>query len=218
MYKLALIILFVLFLMPMQITAQDERCQPDLSSVIELLSSAQELLDTGNIDAAVENISEARRVLQLQEALCLDFAPDDAGSSRTNPVPFGQTQSIDLRGEPVQITMLNFTDKANDLVQEMHNRNDPPSDGMRYVVVELNFFCDRLPSESCEFRRSHYKMVGSDGVVHEYSTTYDRGFIDNIEVFGGSEAIISRPFEVGIDETELIFFNDRGDRIFFATE
>jgi hypothetical protein len=206
------------FLLPTWIMADETGCQPDISQANHWLTEAQELLDAGDVDSALGKISEARRALQMQEARCRDFAPENAGSSRTNPVQFGQTQSVDLRGVPIQITLLDFVDNANDLVLERNSRNAPPSDGMRYVVVEFNFFCDRPLPDSCEFRKSQYSLVGSRGIVYEQEFGYDREFIDNLEIFGGSEVVISRPFQVGIDETDFVFFNDRGGRVYFATE
>lgn len=198
--------------------AQDEACEPDLSRATELLGEAQAALGADSLDTALELIAEARSNLELIEASCIDFAAEDAGNSRANPVPVGQRQHFRIFDDvnaSIQIT--GYIDNANGVVDEADQNNHPPDAGRRYIVVEFNFTCEFDPTQFCEFGLIHYSVVGSKGLVYE-PDSYVNGFTGSAELFGGAQIPVRIVFMVDRDDTDFLLFNAYDEAVFFATQ
>jgi hypothetical protein len=210
-----LVLFALLCVSPLSSSAQAP-CTFDFAAAIDLLEN----------NPTLDQVAEARALIQLQESNCRDYAPDDAGSSRTNPVPFGQRQQVVIDDEfDGSIQIVDFLDDAEAYVLEASSSNEPAPDGARFVVIRFAFACERSPDESCEFNLIYFAAVGDKGIVYDYSSE-DRfdaeniwGIGDDQEIFGGSEIEVEVAFLVDEDDDHLLLFNDLSDtRIFFATE
>jgi hypothetical protein len=201
------------------IAAQSGNCQPDLTSATAWLNDAQTALNNDDLNTAMTAIADARNSLELIEANCTDYAPETAGDSRTNPVSFGQqhhTEISDYFIGSLQITR--YGDNANELVAATDDDNPPPEEGKRYILVEFTIYCEREPSQSCEFRQLNWHIVGSKGIAYERARGID-GFSGEQELFGGAQLPVALVYQVDVAETNFVLFNEHRDtRVFFDLE
>ncbi len=212
------LLLLILSWIPI-IAAQRDNCEPNLTSANAWLNDAQVALDNDDLDTALTAIADARAALELIEANCIDFVPEAAGDSRTNPVPFGQrrhTEVLDFFNGSVQITR--FVDNADELVAAAAFDNPPPREGKRYILVGFTIYCEGEPSQSCDFRQRDWHVVGSKGISYERDASVD-GFSKDVEIFGGAQLPVSLVYMADADETDFVLFNEpRDTRVFFALE
>lgn len=215
-----LCITLAVLLMAAPIRAQDD-CNLDISTVQLLLSEAAVADDA----AALGLISEARAALEQIEGRCRNYAPDSAGDSRLNPVPFGQRQHAVIPRDFIgSIELLEFLPDGEAFVLAANRRNVPAPDGTRYIVFRLNYVCEVSPAESCNFSPTDFSVVGRKGVSYRYNSgsAYDislRGVTDMQEVFGGGEIEVTLMFLVKADDGDFVLFTEYGSpRVFFASE
>lgn len=219
-YKLSLcaLLLFVFF-WTSSTAAQSGNCVPDLTSATAWLNDAQVALNNDDLNTALTAIGDARNALELIEANCTDYAPETAGNSRTNPVPFGQRQHTEILEYFIgSLQITRYVDNANEVVAAADDDNPPPEEGKRYILVEFTVYCEREPSQSCEFRQRAWHVVGSKGIAYEREGSVD-GFSGEQELFGGAQLPVALVYLVEADETDFVLFNEHGDtRVFFALE
>lgn len=199
-------------------------CSPNVTAALASLDAAQSAIGSGDTQAALSAIVEANTALELQIALCRDYAPESVGDSRTNPVPFGQSQYAEISDEfSGSIQIIEYLDDGEAYVLEANDRNDPTPSGARYVVFRLRYACEKPASESCEFSRVYFSIVGDKGVSYRYNSANDydvsiRDIGEDKEVFGGSEIEVDLAFLVEEDDSNFILFTEYGTpRVFFAT-
>lgn len=207
-----LILFTLLCVAPLSLNAQAP-CTFDFAATIALLEN----------NPTLDQVAEARALIQLQEANCRDYAPDDAGSSRTNPVPFGQSQQVEVDEFFGSIQIVEYIDDAQDYVLAANDRNDPAPDGTRYIAFRLRYTCEKPASESCDFIRIYFSVVGNKGVAYDYSSAdnYDiriRDIGEEQEIFGGTTIEVDVAFLVDADDDNFILYTEYGDRVFFASE
>lgn len=215
-------VLLVCLLVAAPVIAQDAACSPDLSPLLETLAQVQEAIDGGDDASARDGLAVARAGLALIASECADYAPDSAGDSRTNPVPFGQRQtvtSVDFDGA-VEILGFRDGDEAESFILEANNRNEPAPDGKRYITIEFRFICERAASESCEYSPVHFSLVGSRGVAYDYNDDNDvRRITDDGEFFGGGEITVTLVFAVNDDDGDFVLYTEYGrPRTYFAVQ
>jgi hypothetical protein len=199
--------------------AQNE-CSFDLTGANEALAVAQASIDASDSEAALSAVSDARAALELQEANCVDYAPEEAGNSRTNPVPFGQRQQAEYSNDFMgSIEMMEYLDDGEDLIMALNRSNDPAPRSKRYVILSFKLFCERDPAESCEYSRVDFSLVGDKGVSYRYDSASIHGLENDAEFFGGAEIIEVVAFLVNSDDDNFVMFTEYGDpRVFFATQ
>jgi hypothetical protein len=153
--------------------------------------------------------------LRLSVEQCETWAPDRAGDSRANPVPVDQRQFIDNGIASIEIK--SYIPEANDIVMEANMYNDEPTEDQRYILVELTYYCELDPAESCEYNPFRLHALGSRGIVHEKIAV---GLLNETEVFGGGQITVQQAWLVGIEETGFQVFTDSPSsaRVFFAVE
>jgi hypothetical protein len=204
---------------------QGGNCQLDLSPAETALKTAQQAIDKGDTDSALRTVGEARNALQLLEAKCADYAPKNAGNSRTNLVPFGQRQHAKMSKEfSGSIQLTNYIDNAADYVQQVSKRNVPAPEGTRYIVFQLKYACEKPTSESCNFSSIFFKAVGDKGLVYDYTSdskhdVHILGVGDRQELFGGTEIEVDLAFLVEAADSNFVLFTEFNDpRVFFASK
>jgi hypothetical protein len=204
---------------------QAASCQLDLSPAVTALQAAQQAIDKGDMDSALHTVGEARNMLQLLEAQCADYAPKNAGNSRTNPVPFGQPQHAKMGKEfSGSIQLIDYIDNAADYVEQAYKRNVPAPEGTRYIVFRLKYACEKPTSESCNFSSIFFKAVGDKGLVYDYTSDSKHdvhivGVGDRQEIFGGTEIEVDLAFLVEAADNNFVLFTEFNDpRVFFASK
>lgn len=187
-------------------------CQPDLSGAIDQLTQAQAAFGEGDTETGIAQLTETRQELELQEAVCINYAPETAGDKRSNPVPLGQRQSFELAtGKKASAEILDYVTNASDLVDE------PAPDGQRYVVIYIRYHCEASVDENCDASVLGFKAVGSRSTLYDPWNGYSA---DRWMLFGGGQADLEATFLVGEDETDIALIKDNGPKgdVFFATE
>lgn len=222
MKRVASLILLGCLLVAVPVIAQDAACSPNLSPLLETLAQVQVAIDGGDDASARDGLAVARAGLALIASECADYAPDSAGDSRTNPVPFGQRQTVTSVDFDGAIEILGYRDgeDAEAFILETNNRNDPAPEGKQYITVEFRFICERPASESCEYSRIHFSLVGSRGVSYTYDDDNDaRPITDETEFFGGSEITATLVFAVNEDDGDFVMFTEYGrPRTYFTVQ
>jgi hypothetical protein len=179
--------------------AQDTVCNPDLAQVTALLAEAQAAIESGDTAGTVSLMADARNMLTLQEAGCVNYAPETSGDKRSNPVPFGERKSFKLSGGgQASLEIVNFIDDANDF-----SRSEI-EDGKRLVAVELMYFCELIPDEQCAVAEYSFNLVGSASI--EYSPHFENSLPDStsFDLYGGGQGPFTVGFLVGEDETNFV--------------
>ncbi len=228
-YRISFSLLILLLIPSMGSFAFDNTqavtCQLDLSSALTAIQTAQQAIDSGDKDTALHTVSEARNILQLLEDKCMNYAPKEAGNSRTNPVPFGQQQHAELGNKfSGSIELVNYIDDAEDYIRQARtdSETDPAPEGTRYIVFRVKYKCEKTTSESCDFSRGYFSTVGDKGLVYDYSSIKSRLIIpigDDKEIFGGAEIEVDIPFLVEVADSNFVLFTDYSSdsRVFFAS-
>ncbi|MGI5836462.1 MAG: hypothetical protein ACOX87_08215 [Chloroflexota bacterium] len=94
------------------------------------------------------------------------------GSSRSNPVPFGQSVTLTQGNKTFEVRVLEVQRDATDLVKEANSLNSPPKDGMAYVAIKMRLSYLKGPADkphktpssgSSLFAQS--RMWGTEGLV-----------------------------------------------------
>lgn len=219
---MSLLVVCLLVVVAAPLSAQDAPCAPDLSPIMETLTQVQQASDAGDEASVRDGLAVARAGLALIEGECLDYAPESAGDSRTNPVPFGEQQSVTSIDFDGSIEILNYRegDEAEAFVLEANRRNEPAPEGKQYITIELRFVCERPASESCEYSRIHFSLVGSRGVSYTYEDSNDaRPITEQTEFFGGSEITATVVFAVNEDDGDFVMFTEYGrPRTYFVVQ
>ncbi|MCI0712743.1 MAG: hypothetical protein L0154_21485 [Chloroflexi bacterium] len=180
--------------------AQDNGCDVEniKSRLSDRLDNAESIMDLWNV----------RAEMGILLARCSE---SEVGASRSNPVPFGETQFLS-NGE-ISITVVNL------LEEEDLSETVTTDENVRLVVVQLEFACNKSEDDTCTYNQYDFSIVGDSGVINS-ETIFTGGFNTSAELFGGSRVQVDRPFHVGVTEEGLLFIWDdsSSNRIFFATE
>jgi hypothetical protein len=180
--------------------AQDDNCD-----IENIKARFNERLENAN---SIQDLWNFRAEMGILLARCSE---SEVGASRSNPVPFGETQFLN-NGE-ISITVLNLLEEV-DLAEAVTTDGD-----QRFVVVELEFTCNKSEDDTCSYSQYDFSIVGDSGVINDETIFYG-DLNTSAELFGGSSVQVDRPFNVGLSEENLLFiWDESGDnRIFFATE
>lgn len=202
------------------VAAQEATCDPNIVPLSELIAQADAALTDGDVDAALELLSQAKGVLEVIEASCVEFAEPGSGESRLNPVPFGQRQRHEiLDSVDASIEITSFEDDANERIAEASEYNDPPEPGMKYVVIEFDYYCEFEPDRFCDAGRFDYKIVGANGLVYEPASGISGDFFESTELFGGGQMPIILVYMVAENDTSFVLMNNYDDSpVYWATE
>lgn len=194
--------------------AQETICTPDLSQSELLLAQAQAAIDGGDAQGAVSFITDARNILALEVAKCVNYAADAAGDKRTNPVPYGERHAVTLaNGSEASIEFIDFDPQPGAEIGI-----DPPGDGERYILAQYNFYCEASPDDTCRAESLPFKAIGSESVEYvPRSNKLQSGSGDKL--YGGGQSTRYLVFLVGEDETDFVikYAELSSSPTFFAT-
>jgi hypothetical protein len=129
--------------------------------------------------------------------------PSADGSSPDLAIPFGEEANI-------RHYSLLITDVERPADETLANANmfNPQGDvGNEMLLLQLTITCTRDTSETCSVSPYlEFELFGSRGVIYEPKVIVGlSGTMDRTEFFGGRSITGWVAFEVGEDETDLIF-------------
>ena len=141
----------------------------------------------------------------------------ELGLSRDNPLPMGEWL---LTPEGIKVTMVNLIEgnQAWGIIQEANMFNDPPGEGMHYVIVTVKVKNISSEDEPCLVSDIDFELIGSSNkVFHCYDRSVvlpDEGSLSElwIELYHGGEEIGSLHFYTPEDETNLVLIWASGFR------
>lgn len=212
-FKLVTILIFgLLFSAPVQ--AQNIDCSADLSQAQTALDQAQAAIDSSDTSTALTFMTEAQNALAYQIASCMNYAPDTAGDTRTNPVPFGQARQVELPDDRKATVQLLSFDPMPSAVDTVGKEAD---EGMRYILAQYSYYCDASPDKKCSVDSLPFSAVGSAN--KEYTPRSNNLQSSGGEtLYGGGETTRYLVFLVEADETDFVIeFAPSADSAFFAT-
>jgi hypothetical protein len=219
------------------VMAQDNDCI-DFHDVDLALTLARTTDIGGDLETTLEHVREAREALETIEAECAssvvqsdgetvasdgNWASNDAGDRRSNPIPFGQRQYVQGQKASLELTefipLRNGT-KVDSLDGGTYYELDE-NDG--YIQVSGVFYCELSEDETCNLNTSGFGAVGISGVVSGIPFAIDEY---SYTVYGGGHVPFTLALGVPEDDTDFILryydlasFGDTGNKeVFFVLE
>ena len=152
--------------------------------------------------------------------------PADLGKSRDNAVPRGTSLLVP---EGWELTVVDFTDDADSLVQAENQFNDPAEAGYKKIIIRVRAKNVSAEDDPADFdARFALRLVGSENVGY---STFERacGVIPDSfsdlsgSVFAGGEIEANICFQVLENETDFaifteFFLGDDDDSRWFAVQ
>jgi hypothetical protein len=138
----------------------------------------------------------------------------EIGNSRSNPVPVGH--SLVTEGAEVRVLQYISGDQAWDIAYRANSYNDPPANGMQYIIITVNVKNISSIEEPQWYSDIHFELVGSSNKLFQ---SFDKSLVLpdegslsglNAKLFHGGEIIGSIHFYVPADETDLVLISNFG--------
>jgi hypothetical protein len=128
-----------------------------------------ELVDYDRSNIRFLALSEGAAVQAPEELSAIQ--PNEAGLTRDKPAAFGET----IITEKWQITVLDVVlgSEAEEMVLNANMFNDPPDEGMEYVVIKLRVHLIGQADEMVEVSGSDFRVMGSRNVIYDLPTAVD---------------------------------------------
>lgn len=156
------------------------------------------------------------------------FANASAGESRSNPVPFGQRQHVEISKDffgSIQLVEFLSGSDAQDYIQSVNRRNEDAPEGTQYLVYRMKYACEKSADESCDFSKVFFEVVGDKGITYDFTSDGDhdvsiRDIGDSQEIFGGAEIEVEVAFLVDADDANFILLTAKSSkpRVYFASQ
>jgi hypothetical protein len=100
-----------------------------------------------------------------------DIKPTDLGKDRDSPAPYGE--KVITEDWEVAILEVVRGDDAWKLVQEANQFNEPPTEGMEYIVVKVQMRYISTVDGSVNIDGSYFKALGSANVLYDWPSVVD---------------------------------------------
>lgn len=132
--------------------------------------------------------------------------PPPLGMSRSNPFPMDAL--VNAPNWDVQVLEVVRGEAAWSMLQAANQFNEPPSEGMEYVLVRLTVKNTRTDSESHSISNSDFRMTGERLVLYPGASVVVPEPELNAELFTDGEAEGWVAFMTGQDEGQLMLVVD----------
>lgn len=144
-----------------------------------------------------------------EESEPIPTSTPSVGLSRNNPLPMGESL---VTPEDIEITVLNSTkgDQAWEIIQKANQFNDPPANGMQYILITVKVKNISSQKEPWAYTDLYFELVGSSNkVFHTFDKSAvlpDEGMLSKLraELYHGGEATGSLSFYIPQNETNLV--------------
>jgi hypothetical protein len=135
--------------------------------------------------------------------------PVPLGSSRSHPVPFGESVVAD---NGLEVTVLDVK-RGADAWATIHAYgiiNPEPDEGMEYVLVRVRAKYLGDPAHTQRVSATHFRAVGELGVIYDPQIFTVLGKRLASELFGGAATEGELAYQVGEGEQGLVLIYDSG--------
>ena len=125
------------------------------------------------VDELMDFAEDQTRYIAIEEDAYIEIPSEleeimstDLGKDRNNPVPFGE-MAITNNWE---ITFLDIIkgEEAWELIETANQFNNPPKEGMEYILVKVKVRNIATVDEVSYIERHSFKSIGSTNVLHEF--------------------------------------------------
>jgi hypothetical protein len=199
-----------------------EECKSIEETAKEIVSTAsEEGLSQVSLEAIVQEIEESLSETPSEEEAA-EAIPTEEGLSRSNPVPFGELYSA--ANWDLQVLDVIRGDEAWQMIGQANQFNEPPQDGMEYVLVKIKAASTAADSEEHSIGNWDFNLTGSQLIQYDPGEVVAPDPVLDATLYAGGEAEGWVAFAVGQDEDNLILVFDEmaswdEDRFrFFAIE
>jgi hypothetical protein len=215
-----------------QITADEavEQISRECASIQTTFEDAvREAGEQGLTQASLEDIveeiqnsfSEMETDVAAEEEKA-ETMPTGTGLSRSNPVPFGELYSAP--NWDLQVLDMIRGDEAWQMIRQANQFNEPPRDGMEYVLVRIKAASTAADSEEHSIGNWDFNLTGSPLIQYDPGEVVAPDPVLDATLYAGGEAEGWVAFAIGQDEDNLMLVFDEmaswdEDRFrFFALE
>lgn len=130
----------------------------------------------------------------------------EGGMSRANPFPIGETHSSP--NWDIQVLESIRGDEAWQMIQELSSYNEPPAEGMEYILIKIKAISTYEDSDEHNISDWDFKLTGSNLIRYEAASVVgpDPGLDATLYTGGETDGWIS--FEERTDEDNIILIFD----------
>jgi len=152
---------------------------------------------------------DRRRFIALDEGASVTvpselstIQPTDLGTERTDPAAFGET----IITEDWKATLLEVIrgEEAWTMVQEANQFNDPPAEGMEYIVVRVHAQYIGTKDSPEQIDGYYFNTTGSASVLYDLPSVVDPEPVFDATLFPGGEIEGWVVLQAAQEETEII--------------
>ena len=177
----------------------------DISSTARQAGLTEENIE--GIGLAIEDaFTEFQAEIGVEEGEEETPISTEVGMSRANPFPPGETHSTP--NWDIQVLESLRGDEAWQMLQEENSFNDPPAEGMEFILIKLKAISAYEDSDEHDISSWDFKMTGSNLMQYEPASIFGPDPVLDATLYtaGETEGWIS--FEVRMDEGNIILILD----------
>jgi hypothetical protein len=158
-------------------------------------------------DLQTENKELKERIAELEGNVPKPPKESGSGKSRDNPVSFG-TSFLTKEGFQIKVKQLTKGKEAWDILEEANEYNDPPEDGMQYILITLSVKNISSKEEPSNISYTDFDYVGSSNkkIGNEFVVQPDDGIYQELEgnLYHGGKITGSVVFCVPKNDTKMM--------------
>lgn len=131
-----------------------------------------------------------------------EIAPTDLGNDRANPAPLNQTVTT----EDWQVTILEVIrgDPAWTMIQSTNQFNDPPAEGMEYILAKVRVRNISTADESEQIDDNWFETTGNANVLYDPPSVVEPDPALDVVLFPGGQYEGWAVMQAAIGETNLV--------------
>ncbi|MCK4897186.1 MAG: hypothetical protein KAS38_00305 [Anaerolineales bacterium] len=155
------------------------------------------------IEDAFTEFQEGRVIEEGEEETPIST---EVGMSRANPFPPGETHSTP--NWDIQVLESLRGDEAWQMLQEQNSFNDPPAEGMEFILIKIKAISTYEDSDEHNISNWDFKLTGSDLMRYEPASVVGPDPEVDATLYTGGETEGWISFEVGTGESNIILILD----------
>jgi hypothetical protein len=178
-----------------------------------LLAANATGLSQSSIESILNDIAESFSEMEseiaeaeIEEEVVEEILPKEVGEGRGNPFPFGEIGTTP--GWDIQVLEIIRGEEAWQMIQAANRFNDPPSEGMEYILVKI--WAKNTSDEEDERSTSDwdFKLTGAKYIRYSSASVVEPDPQLDATLFTGGETEGWVAFAVGQDEDNLVLILD----------
>lgn len=164
---------------------------------------------TLTVEITVNTINGVTIAAQPESPTTEDDSRDQSavGASRTNPFPAGEL--VSAPDWDIQVREIVRGDEAWNSLKEANQFNDPPGEGMEYILIKLYVKSTKTDEETQSIAGSDFKLTGDHLVQYSSASVVKPNPALDADLYTGGETEGWIAFEVSVNEGNLILVIDK---------